>query len=396
MRKINSGVEIPVRTRAVILGVILVLMLVAGLNPREYPSLNQVSLSSGCPGLVFIAHGVAYTKPFISKLDAAAIAKNGMTTEIAVKLVESTDQFGAIAVFHNGDDDSQWFLGQWRSYIILMNGDDYSYKRRLPRIAVDTSKLATNEFLLTITSNLAGSTFYLNGERFSKKAGFVQALPVGGRLVLGNSVYGKKPWRGTISSLAFYKAAFGPKSIRDRFAEWKQSGEYLPNESEERWLLYRFDEDKGTRVLDHSGHEIHLDIPEETTILKRTFLSRNLDLPLVEQLTTWDAGLNLFGFLPLGLVLASLLAARGIRRRLFLLIVVTSAGFGLSIGIEFIQVWMPARSSTVLDLALNTTGAMAGALFYCLLLSGRGFLEPASVAPGTDNSTAADPISTDE
>jgi len=372
MIKIKCAEEISARTRAVILTVILAVMLVIGLSPRDYPSRNEVFRSSDSPGLMFADYGIAYTKPFIAKHDADQVAQSGMTTEIAVELVESTDRFGAIAVFDNGNDDSQWFLGQWRHYVILMNGDDYSYERRQPRIAADTSNLATNRLLITITSNQAGSTFYINGEVFAKKKpNFVQTLPVGGRLVLGNSADGRRPWSGTISSLAFYKVSVGPRFIRDRFAQWKQSGEVSPPASEEPWLLYPLDEGKGTMAFDHSGNGIHLEIPIKTTILKRVFLSNDPELTLVEKLTTWDAGFNLIGFFPFGLVLAGLLAAIGIRSWVLLLFAVTAAGFGLSVGIEFIQTWMPARRSTVLDLILNTAGALGGALLYRLLLQRR-------------------------
>ena len=394
MKKIKWAEENYTRTRAVILGVILVVMLVDGLDPKGYPSRNEVSRSSDPPGLVFGGYGIAYTKPFVSKRDADAIAQNGMTTEIAVELVDSIDRFGAIAVYHNGDNDSQWFLGQWRDYIILMNGDDYSYKRRQPRIFADTSKVMSNRILLTLTSSQAGSTLYYNGEVFAKKKpNFVQTLPVGGRLVLGNSVDGRWPWSGTISSLAFYKVAVGPEFIRDRFAQWSQSGDASPPASEEPWLLYLFDEGEGVGVLDHSRHEIHLEIPDETTTLKRILLARDLDLPIAEQLTTLDAALNLFGFFPFGFLLASLLASRLIRRPALLLLAVTIAGFGLSIGIEITQAWMPARSSDVLDLALNTAGTLGGVLFYCLLLPGRAFPDAAGIAPDTNNCTESDPQS---
>jgi VanZ family protein len=187
--------------------------------------------------------------------------------------------------------------------------------------------------------------------------------------------------------------AVSPKFIRDRFAQWNQSGEVSPPASEEPWLLYPFDEGEGTRALDHSRHEIHLEIPKDTTILKRVFLSRDLHLPLAEQLITWDAGLNLFGFFSFGLLLASLLAIRLIRTQVLLVLAVSTAGFGLSIGIEFTQAWMPARSSTILDLVLNTVGALGGALFYCLLLPGRALPETAGGTPNTDNLTKSDPQS---
>ena len=372
MKRIKCGEEISARTHAVIFGVILIVMLVAGLNPRGYPSLNEVSRSSHGPGLVFGGYGVAYTKPFVSKYDIDTIAQNGMTTEIAVEINGSTDRFGAIAVFHNGDDDSQWFLGQWQHYIVLLNGDDYSYERRWPRITADMSKASTNRFLITITSDQTGSTVYLNGEVFGKKkSDFVQSMPIGGRLLLGNAVDGRSPWSGTISSLAIYKVAISPNFIRERFAQWSQSGDVPSSAPEEPWLLYQFDEDEGTKAFDHSRNAIHLNIPEESTILKKVFLSNDLHLPFSKQLITWDAGLNLFGFFCFGLLLTNLLARRLIRAQVRLVLAVTTLGFGLSIGIEFAQAWMPARSSTIMDLALNTAGTLGGALAYCLLLPGR-------------------------
>ena len=40
----------------------------------------------------------------------------------------------------------------------------------------------------------------------------------------------------------------------------------------------------------------------------------------------------------------------------------TLTGFALSLTVEIVQAWYPARDSSLLDLALNTLGMAAGAM----------------------------------
>lgn len=371
MSKLSNSAVVPTGVLVTVFAVILIIMLMAGLNPRGYPSENEVSRPVDSHGLKFDRYGVAYTEPFVTHNDMDAIARDGLSIEIVLGLSESRDQTGTIAAVNNGNDNDQWYLWQWHQYIIVMNGDDYSSEQRLPRISVNSEKFPVDRSLLTITSNQDGSIIYLNGEVIRKKSNFIQAFPLGGQLLLGNTADGRRPWNGTISGLAFHKVALDPRAIRDRFARWSQTGQLPTSEANEPWILYPLDESEGTAALDRSGNNIHLTIPEKTTILKKIFLSRSLDLPLIKQLSTLDAGLNFVGFFPFGFVLACLLAANTIRRRPVLVLLVTTAGFALSIGIEFAQIWLPARSSTALDLILNTTGALVGALLYCVLLRNR-------------------------
>jgi glycopeptide antibiotics resistance protein len=38
--------------------------------------------------------------------------------------------------------------------------------------------------------------------------------------------------------------------------------------------------------------------------------------------------------------------------------------FAISLSIEIVQAWLPSRSSQTLDVILNTTGALIGAMIY--------------------------------
>ena len=75
-----------------------------------------------------------------------------------------------------------------------------------------------------------------------------------------------------------------------------------------------------------------------------------------------DVAINFIGFVPLGFLLAVVLMQSGSlgAKAVFRLTVVFC--FMLSLGIEVAQAWLPSRSSSLLDLVMNTVGALVGAL----------------------------------
>jgi peptidoglycan/LPS O-acetylase OafA/YrhL len=80
-----------------------------------------------------------------------------------------------------------------------------------------------------------------------------------------------------------------------------------------------------------------------------------------------DAFINVMGFIPLGYLMASFLAG-GIQRQRDSrpIILAVALCVLVSFVIEFVQSYLPGRSSSIIDLATNTVGAMIGVLF-CLV-----------------------------
>ena len=68
-------------------------------------------------------------------------------------------------------------------------------------------------------------------------------------------------------------------------------------------------------------------------------------------------------FVPLGFLLAWQKGARGA-------LVAVAIGAGFSLAIETAQIWIPGRSSSAIDLACNTAGALIGALLALRLHAG--------------------------
>ena len=82
--------------------------------------------------------------------------------------------------------------------------------------------------------------------------------------------------------------------------------------------------------------------------------------PLLLTYTAFDVILNLLAYLPLGLLLG--LALRVRLGALPSLLGACALGIALSAGMEFLQMYLPMRTSSNLDLLTNASGTLAGAL----------------------------------
>lgn len=82
--------------------------------------------------------------------------------------------------------------------------------------------------------------------------------------------------------------------------------------------------------------------------------------PLWQTYTWFDAVANLLAYLPFGLLLGLMLRAR--LGAGWSVLLATLGGMGLSIAMEYAQMYLPMRTSSNLDLLTNGVGTLAGAL----------------------------------
>jgi VanZ family protein len=97
-----------------------------------------------------------------------------------------------------------------------------------------------------------------------------------------------------------------------------------------------------------------------------------LDAPLRLTYTAFDATLNLLSYLPLGLLLGLTLGARLGALPIVMLTLVS--GVMLSACMEYLQMYLPMRVSSNMDLLSNAAGTLAGALLAVSMTSWAGFL----------------------
>jgi VanZ family protein len=300
------------------------------------------------------------------------LADTGFTIHTAFALPNPpADGFNTIVLFHNGNDRSQLLIGHWRQHLIVMNGDDYDHRRRTPRLTIDTSRMDTEQLLLTLTVNGVTQTasLYLNGllEAFSET--FELALPVGkqpARLVLGNSAHADSSFRGLLYSFAMYDQALHGEEVRRHYDLWQQGISWPVLGSVQPRLSYRFDDHSGRVLQDASEQQVLLEIPVHSTALERRLLvPPSADFELRRD-SLFDFLANLLGFLPLGFLAAAAVWRTKRFGMYATLVLVTLMGGLLSLGIEYAQSWMPSRSSSLIDLFLNTAGATVGSALLLL------------------------------
>jgi VanZ family protein len=124
--------------------------------------------------------------------------------------------------------------------------------------------------------------------------------------------------------------------------------------------LYSFEERRGEAARSRAGAAPALRVPLQFQRLRKPVLQ----LPNLSGRSTdafgRDALLNLVGFAPLGFFAAAVIR----RRRWSIRSAVAGAlllGLGLSLGIELLQVFLPGRVSSAMDLVSNVLGTAAGA-----------------------------------
>ncbi len=349
------------------IGLVLIGMLYFGVRLKGFRPDNNVKWSVTGNGLVFDRFAEAYTEGFFSG-SVEPDAKSGLAIEMVIQPKYSRYSGTRILLLvHDGDDDRQLVIGQWRNSLIIMNGDDFSNRHRIPKIYFELDGNGNKSHLITIVSNDSGTKLFLDGTLKKRNEDLKLRYPNGSakaKLIVGNSFNGNSPWTGTIRGLAFFDRYLEDDVVGRHFQAWRLKSDFSAFKPDGPRLLYAFDEGRGQRVYNKLGDGMDLIVPALMKVLQ----PRVLSWPGLEALESpgslEDVFINLVGFIPLGLLLiAALGKLEGIekRSRLFIALLLV---FSFSLCIEIVQVWIPSRNSSLLDLILNTLGGGMGVLLF--------------------------------
>lgn len=355
-------------SRRGLIGINLALVLVTlffGLRFEGATTANQVEWHPDRAGLHFGHYGMAYRrKAFEMPPDQALTGGTALSFELAVRAEAlKHERFQILLMLHGGHDDEQLVIGQWRSSLVVMQGNDYSGRRGLKRLGVGRALPADVERLITVTSDASGTRIFVDGQPMGRSTSLHLQIPnrqTPATLVVGNSVYARHSWNGDMFGLAIYTHTLKPAAIAEHFDQWKKTRDFSMAVSANPEMLYLFNDVPGQKAFNRMGDTRYLVIPANVQILKKEILSLPWDGLRWDDSFWKDVGINFLGFIPLGFFLSALRTdfRRAAARRNFLL----CAGlcFMLSLVIELGQAWIPSRSSHMLDLLLNTLGGATG------------------------------------
>lgn len=347
--------------------IVMTAMLYFGTRLKGFRSENNVHWLAG-HGLAFDRFGVAYTDGFFPVLDGDS-GGGGLTIEMAVRPEFSRypDLIRFILLVHGAGDRDQLMIGQWRSTLIVMNGNDYGNSLKTPKIYLPLDQYEGMTHLITVVSNGSGTKVFVDGALAEKNRALVLKYPHNAgraRMTVGNSLSGKRPWIGTMLGLALYDHDLTDELVQQHYRQWRLNSDFSAFRPDAPRLLYAFNEGKGEKVKNRTGNGMDLIVPAGMTVLQKEILTWHRWNHLGIKSLAIDSLINLAGFIPLGfLLIATLVRFEGMEDRTGILIAVLIAFF-FSLAIEIVQVWIPSRDSSMLDLISNTLGSCIGILLY--------------------------------
>jgi glycopeptide antibiotics resistance protein len=352
----------------------IVIVLFFGLNPHTFTQKNGVSYNSQEKGLRFTPPGIAYIDSLFNTVPEKS--SKGLTLHLSYSVddVEKTG-FGPIFMAHNGDDTKQLTVWHWGDSLIIMNGNDYSYRKKEPRITLKKAVSPKKRVDFTITSNSLGTKLYKNGVEVAQDSNLYLTLPRGEgktRLIFGNSVYGKHGFKGVLYGVALYQRVVEKEELKRGVKAQFNQGE-LVKDAEKVFLLYTFSKKQGTVIIDESGNHHKLRLPSKALVIKKSFLAQPGHYFRNTYSFYFDLIINIIGFIPLGAILYIWFERKGfVEKSLFC--TTFSTCFLISLFIEISQGWLPARSSSIMDIVLNATGGLLGIILIINILSSKKML----------------------
>jgi VanZ family protein len=333
--------------------IVVIVIIVAGLWPFNFSPENKVRWLQNQNGVQFYGQAMIFTQL------PAPYPLYPYSVELWLQpATESSSHIGHIFSILGEQGSETFFVGQWRSHLILGKGihGKTTYREMGTR---DVLKKGDKRFV-TITSGVDGTNIYVGGILLKSSPRFqlfsMNEKP-SGRIVSGNSPTGGEYWTGNLLSLAIYDRVLTGEEISQHFHGSKKSGEEGPVS------FYLFDEHSGTLAHDSVGDH-HLLIPSRFEVLQKTILVPPWKDFSLSRSYFMDILTNILGFIPFGFFFSAFLCLKKpLSTYRILLISVLLAGC-ISLSIELIQVYLPTRSSQLTDVITNISGAALGVILF--------------------------------
>lgn len=286
---------------------------------------NRAHWTAGEEGLSFEPYSMVYGERLFSEVGET----NDFKLEMDIQPMKALrPRFGIILQVYNRVSGEELTIGQWGNSLMVLGSDDYSNGRRKPKIYSEM-KGDGAERQIRVVSDDGGTSLFIDGKPAGQSAKLRLVLPEPVEkniLILGNGKNGNTPWNGLIRSVALD-------------SQWEF--DFRNRDSEAFPLL-----STPARIKDlHPGF---LRIPDIRSIETNLM---NLDILA-----------NFIGFIPFGyLVLLNLRKSEG-KGIVSVFLFACLVSFLFSLTIETAQTRISGRDSSLLDLALNTIGGVAGSL----------------------------------
>ncbi len=381
----NAPAPVPGNNKSLVAGIICLLtsgiIIVAGLWPFELNPVNKVEWMQNGEGIRFYGQGMILSRdPLV--IQGTASGNASVTIELLARPnKEISTMVASILTLYDGQQE-QFIFGQWKKELIIripaVKADNH---RRYREIGVENILNKDTTHLITVISNREKTAIYIDGKP-AKRSRLFSLIPkdqrLSGQLVLGNSPEGTNPWNGTFLGVAVYDDMLTSQEIRDHFHAWQKHGqplvsnEHAGSQSDKPTslraakpvALYLFDEHNNDKIRDQARAHNDLLIPATFKPLRRTSLGMPERDQWFSRANLKDVAINIIGFAPLGFFLSARLRRVKNLPAPCVYGVTLLIGTCLSLAVELVQAYLPARDSSLMDVFSNILGTAFGVFIF--------------------------------
>jgi VanZ family protein len=351
--------------------IVSAIMVSAGLWPFHFFQENNVHWIRGGRGLRFAGPGIAFIRLSSDNTLSPLAPGRPLTLEfVVVPEEEPSHSVPQLLTFCDAQGNQLLAVGQWKSSLIIRSAIP---GRHRPGAYSETGAsgllIKQKPRHVIIVSRGSVLAIYAGGKPAKERRDFPlfrrgDASP--DLVVVGNSSTGKSPWKGDLLYLAIHDRILSPEEIAERYSRREDQGTPEKDSGAVPLMEYTFEDRDGDVARTRAGERFPLSISRSFRPTKRIFLEFPDPKELFTRSNIIDIFVNVFGFLPFGILVAELLktkpGGRSTFRMIFLLIL---AGGVFSLCIEIVQGFLPNRSSSLLDVIANVLGTLiGGGLFF--------------------------------
>jgi len=342
-----------------------IITLLVGLLPRGNYKNNWVEADRKFGTTIFKEFG--YASGTVSNFAEHTENETNTRLDITLTLHEQNEpNFRVLLFIGSGCKDEPFIIGQWRSQLIIMQGCDFSNQENRTRLSHDMQPYLNQRTSVSVKINRSGAELQINDKSVLSEIGALYLAPglsqsdgqghvlIGSTsnsiqpIYVGNTPDGQHGWTGSIAGLSIHQTS-------------QETGE-LSIVRDYQFSAY----DGKSDIVDASPASEYLHIPDPGQFPTQKRLVK-IPVHALFKNQLLDVLVNLFGFIPMGIVAALLLVFYLGLRSVPLLIGTMLVATSVSLFIEISQVYIAGRSSNMHDLLLNCLGAGLG-FTVCYLL----------------------------
>ncbi len=346
-------------------------ILVAGLWPFNFFPENTVSWMADRKGVQFNGKGIVISNDPWLKDKEPLFPDNSISLHLWLRPLTETKDLPYIVTMYDGRAPDVFMIGQWRSHLVIRSRLDHPAmgKRGQPyqEIGLENALLKNQDVFISITSGPEGSMVYLNGRHVQSYPQYrllAGARSGNVRFIFGNAATGHSGWTGSLLGLAIYDHVLTAVQVSGNYQSLLLNDPFLIKGGGDPLGLYDFSERRGAIIHNSVAANDALVIPKMFVPVKRRILEPPWQDIRWSSSFVRDVAINIAGFVPLGFFLAVFVrkTTQIGNGRLYLLIALS--GFGLSLAIELLQVYLPTRYSQLSDVLCNSTGTILGLIIF--------------------------------